>query len=162
MASPSNASNSQSNSVWYDVFIKITPAIISILGFIFGVYQFNKQQSKNSQEEFDRRMFSNSLESYSKMTQIVGKMTVLQIPKDSTKYDSLQTEFDETYWGSLLLLQQDNVRQALRELKAEIVDVRLSKGSIENIRLRQDYLSEQFRVALRRYRDPDYDETNSK
>lgn len=158
MPSNTNMPGTQSNTRWTDFFTKIIPVVLSILGFVWGIYQFNVQQNKNAQEEFDRRMFSNSLDAYSKMTQIVGKMTVLQLPKDSAKYDSLQGVFDETYWGSLLLVEQDNVRQALRLLKAEIVDVRLQKGSIENIRLRQDYLSEQFRIALRSYRDPNHKE----
>lgn len=149
---PNTTSSNRHNNIinGLDYIGKLIPVGV----FIFGIYQFNAQQNKNSVEDFDRRMLENTLESYSKVTQIVGKIVTLQLPRDSTIYDSLQTAFNERYWGSLLLVQQDDVRKALKGLKAEIKDVRNGNGEMRNIMLRQDHLAEQFRIALKTYRNP--------
>ncbi|MFD2937074.1 hypothetical protein [Spirosoma flavum] len=147
-----------SREIYTDLFIKMAPIFISIIGFFWGIYQFNAQQENNAKSEFDRRMFEKTLETYADISKVVGKMTTLQLPRDSLIFDTLQKDFNERYWGVMLLVQQDPVRQALRELKGEIKDanevkdVESGRQEISNLILRQDHLSQKLREALQAYR----------
>jgi hypothetical protein len=110
-----------------DTVIKITAPILTFLGLIIGIGEFNLQQSNNNKLEFKRRMWDKRFEAYSSLSDIISSII---IEKDTKSLDSLSRNFEKLYWGKLPLFSDPIVlsalsdfRNALRDKLNNIIDV---------------------------------------
>lgn len=114
----------------WDVWIGALAPVITVIGIVVGVWQFNASEDhrrqvemesiiKKDDVEFRRRLWLERLETYRSIANMAGKIAAA--PAGSER-DKAVTEFEGAYWGAMVLVEDKAVEQAMMDFHYEIHD----------------------------------------
>jgi|SRR6185437_1018654 len=112
---PETNSLNKKPSFWtLENIVKTITAIIAVLGFIYGVYQFLMQNER----QYRQKIYEAQLELYDEVMDLTSIIA-------TTPYDSVATtlasensrKFDEFYYGKMTLFEDTVVEKAMIEYK---------------------------------------------
>lgn len=109
-----NSINNKSSFWTLENILKTITAIIAILGFIYGVYQFLIQNER----QYRQKIYETQLELYNEVMDLSSIIA-------TTSYDSVATKlalensrkFDEFYYGKMTLFEDTAVEKAMIDYK---------------------------------------------
>jgi hypothetical protein len=122
------------------------PGLVAIGAFLFGVYQVGEQQQftiKSSEKEFRRRFYEKQLDTYFDVSKTVGQISAVEDPRE---VDKLHAHFLELYNGSLIMVQDAEVKGAAKTFETSFSDY--TSG-----RLNRDQLQARARRVVRACRN---------
>jgi hypothetical protein len=122
--------NEESKRSW-DVRLGVVAPILTIIGVLVGVWQFNRGEenktnlenshiAQNAQIEFDRKIWLDTVATYRSVAEIVGKIAAH--PAKDAKFQELKESFNGAYWGLMILVEDKDVEKAMIRLHDEIDD----------------------------------------
>jgi hypothetical protein len=126
----------------WDVRLAAVAPVLTIAGIIVGVWQYTDgQQEKARLEsklliekdtiEFQRRLWLDRLQACRSIAELAGKIVT---HSDQTKFDELAREFLATYWGTMILVQNKPVEQAMIDFSLEIDDFRAGRRDLDRLK----------------------------
>lgn len=118
---------------WELVFKGFGP-LLTVVAIIVGVWQFdtgerNRQRQeveslvKRDRLEFRRRLWVGKLETYKQLAELTGEVIATH-EMLGPRADEAYSKFIKTYWGAMMMVQNDEVERAMIAFQAELVDYR--------------------------------------
>lgn len=140
----------------WDVRLGIVAPILTIIGIIIGVWQFNvgendrRREAAAAEEQrdtiaFKRRLWQEKLDTYQKVTELAGKMVATSGQDQANAYK----EFKAAYWGAMVLVEDHPVEEAMIAFDKEYRD--LESGWVKDadrLKIRADVLAKACRTSL--------------
>ncbi len=113
---------------------RIIPSLLTLIGILVGIWQFNKEQEIRDQNEFKRNIWTRRVEAYEK----VGNATasVVTSTNDSARFEKAIKDFHHLYWGVMPLVQDDDVEKAMIKFNAEIRYFQRKESTPDDLRKR--------------------------
>lgn len=140
----------------WDVRLGIVTPLLTMIGVLVGVWQFNRGEDHRKQEAvaaeiqrgtigFKRRLWQEKLETYQKVTELAGKLVATSGKERDDAYKAFQT----AYWGAMVLVEEPKVEKAMIAFDREYRDLR-SGWSTEpdRLKVRADALARACRASL--------------
>ena len=108
-------SNKQKSSFWsLENMVKTITAIIAVLGFIYGIYQFFAQQER----QYRQKIYESQLELYKEVIDLAAKISLTGYDYvDSSFSVANSKKFDEYYYGKMTLFEDTAVENAMINFK---------------------------------------------
>lgn len=103
-------------SIWsVENILKFITAVIAVLGFVYGIFQFFEQQER----QYRQKIYESQLELYKEVTDLAARIAL-------TDYDSVLSysskinsqKFDEYYYGKMILFEDTAVEKAMINFKS--------------------------------------------
>ncbi len=123
----------------WDVFLKIFVPLLTVVGILIGIWQFNTLQANNDLLEFKRRAWEKQLDVYVKTTNIASELSVNA--KNAVKLRENINAFNSLHWGNMILVDDDNVRKAMIKFQVEIKDFNEGRSNQDNLKIRANELA---------------------
>ncbi len=125
-------------------YAPIVTVLIAVASFWFGIYQFTRQQTaeneklrgqfadsiKLSEKEFRRHFYEKQLDVYFDVSKTVAQMATVG---DSIEGDRLHTHFLELYNGSLIIVQDSDVRDAAETFEESFNEYRNKRSGRDKV-----------------------------
>jgi hypothetical protein len=125
-------------------YAPIVTVLIAVASFWFGIYQFTRQQRaeneklrgqfedsiKLSEKEFRRRFYEKQLDVYFDVSKTVAQIATVG---DSHEVDRLHTHFLELYNGSLIMVQDSDVRDAAETFEESFNEYRNKRSGRDKV-----------------------------
>ncbi len=165
----------------WDVRTKLGGAALAALGVFAGLWQFQREQSEiaernreavRAQAEADRIASRSAADLAFQRTNwekrrehcfsVAG--TVGSIAAFLDKPDVLDREyrnFLRSYWGELVMVEDEQIRQALIKFKDEVADYRSGRSSETRIQKRAYAVSESCRISLEAVPVPTFEDVEN-
>ena len=113
----------------WDVRFGMVAPILTVLGILVGVWQFNsgedhrrieaeKAEDLRDSLEFRRRLWQQKLDTYQKVTELAGRIAATSGADQTKAY----TDFRTAYWGAMVLVEDSSVEQAMIQFDQEYRD----------------------------------------
>jgi hypothetical protein len=108
----------------WDTIIKALGFVATALSIYFGLINFNRQQAATADLEFRRNFWVKQTEVYSEVCKNAG--TLIASINDRQAFNAEKEKFLGAYYGQMILVEDESVDSAMRELKSyvEIVDIK--------------------------------------
>ena len=141
---------------WWDVRLGIVAPILTVIGILIGVWQFNVGENSRRQEAaaaeeqrdtiaFRRRLWQEKLDTYQKVAELAGKI-VATSGQDQVK---AYKEFHAAYWGAMVLVEDQAVEAAMIAFDKEYRDLKSGWVNDPNrLKVRADVLAKACRASL--------------
>ncbi len=113
-------------------WLKLLPSIITIIGVLAGVWQFNKELKHRDIDEFRRNIWNKQLEAYEQVGHATGK--IVNSTTDSLKFENAVEEYKNLYWGVMPLVQDNNVEKAMIRFNSEIRYFKRKEATLDDLR----------------------------
>lgn len=94
-----------SKRMW-EIVSGIFSSIVTVIGILIGVWQFNIQSNNNAKEEFNRTVWAEQRKTYTEISILIGKICSNQLPDSINSY---RRAFEGLYWGSLSFVEDSNI-----------------------------------------------------
>jgi hypothetical protein len=144
----------------WDVGIGVASSLITVIGILVGVWQFNRGEENKARLESDllkardtleykRKLWLERLATYQSVADVAGKIAACS-PKDK-KLGNLIDTFMAQYWGAMILVEDKDVENAMILFHDEIIDYRAGRSTPDRIKIRANDLGK----ALRRSSEHD-------
>ncbi len=141
---------------WWDVRLGIVTPILTVIGILIGVWQFNAGENNRRREAaaaeeqrdtiaFKRRLWQEKLDTYQKITELAGKIVTTSGQEQVGAYK----EFQAAYWGAMVLVEDQPVEAAMIAFDKEYRD--LKSGWVKDhdrLKVRADVLAKACRASL--------------
>ncbi|MCP4367505.1 MAG: hypothetical protein GY797_05215 [Deltaproteobacteria bacterium] len=113
--------------------------IVSVLIYLHGLgATIEKEQyliDIRTQREYERQLWDERRASYSHLASTLGEIAAeIEVDKNVTR-DSLKA-FSKAYWGALILIEDEAVRDEMVKLKNDLRDLTKNRISSDKIKLR--------------------------
>ena len=125
---------------------KIVGSILTLIGIIVGLWEFNDGQRQNEKMEFKRKMFEKELNTYDELAKITGE--IVTAANDSIKFDSLRMQFDRLYYTKMVLSESDSVSSLMIDTRNEFLDYMNHESTLLKVKKRVVLLMEQCKLSL--------------
>lgn len=140
----------------WDVRLGIIAPILTVVGLLIGVWQFNLGEDSRREETvaaeqqrdtigFKRTLWQQKLDTYQKVTALAGKIVATSGKEREDAYKNFQA----AYWGAMVLVEDPPVEQAMIAFDKEYRD--LSSGWVKDadrLKVRADVLAKACRASL--------------
>jgi len=113
MSNPSDTATAKTTAENIEAYSKIILAVIAVLGFIWGIYQYadaNAKQSETRRVEATKPYLERQLKLYTEATQVASQIATSD---DEGAVTKATTRFWELYWGELALVEDEGVESAM-------------------------------------------------
>lgn len=136
--------NEDSKRGW-DVTLGIVAPILTVAGLLVGVWQFNQGEEnktrleyqlleKKDKIEFQRKLWLERLSTYKSITEQAGKIATTD--KGDKAFKGLVQNFDASYWGMMIFVEDPAVERAMIDFHDEIVDYGKGQSDGDKVKLR--------------------------
>lgn len=105
---------------------------------MLGVWQFQHQQGINDEQDFKRRIWERRLEAYMEIGSLTGKLITAKA--NTVGFDSLQSRFEQVYWGKMPLFEDDSVEYRMKHFNEELLLIQKRQGYPSILKLRGLFL----------------------
>ncbi|HYC54215.1 MAG TPA: hypothetical protein VEL28_04680 [Candidatus Binatia bacterium] len=140
----------------WDVRLGIATPIITVLGIIVGVWQFNsgernKVEVENSlverraTMEFERKLWLERLEAYRNVAKTTGRLVA---SAGRPEFDENLQTFLSAYWGTMIFVEDPEVAAAMKAFYEEALDYRTGFGGEQYLKIRAAKLLETCRSSI--------------
>ena len=136
----------KTKSDFSDLLNKILTPLIAVVGVLIGIWQFTSNIEHNDELEFKRNLWEKRLESYSQLSELVGKI-ITQTSNDKI-FDSLAIEFEQVYWAKLPLIEDKQVEKSMIKFQAELHDFKNKESTLDDLRTRSYLLINDCKKSL--------------
>ena len=118
----------------WDVRLGVVSPIVTIVGLLIGVWQFNTGEENRVKLEnqllihkdtidFKRKLWQEKLDTYRNLVVLAGKITaVVGQSVDHAKLDPLAQDLTAAYWGQSVFVEDPEVAEALRKFHQAVTD----------------------------------------
>jgi hypothetical protein len=141
----------------WDVRLGIVAPIITVIGLLVGVWQFNQGEENKTkleyrllgekdQLEFKRKLWLERLTSYKSIAEQAGKIATTD--KSDKAFKGLVQTFDASYWGMMIFVEDPEVERAMMDFHDEIVDYQKNQSNGDRVKLRADALVKACRKSV--------------
>jgi hypothetical protein len=148
--------NEESKRRW-DVGLGIVAPILTVLGLLVGVWQFNRGEEnkirleyclieKKDKVDFQRKLWLERLSTYKSIAEQAGKIATTE--KDDKKFKDLVQAFDASYWGMMIFVEDPVVEKAMIDFHVEVVDYQKGQSDGNKLKLRADELVKSCRKSV--------------
>ena len=132
-----------------DVGLGIVAPILTILGILVGVWQFNKGETNRTHLEyqllerkdkidFQRKLWLERLSTYKSIADLAGK--IASTDKKSKRFREYVESFDASYWGLMIFVEDPAVEKGMIDFHVEIVDYQAGRSDGDRLKGRADEL----------------------
>lgn len=118
------------HNLW-DTIIKILGFLATAASILIGLSQFSKEQASAAELEFKRNFWQKQNELYAEVCKNAGTMAAAI--GDSTTFKKERQRFLSLYYGQLVLVEDELVETAMRELKSYVEILNLRDPNMINI-----------------------------
>jgi hypothetical protein len=133
----------------WDILLGIIVPLVTVGGILVGVWQFNTGERNRTTLEYElikqkdltdfkRKLWLERLSSYKSIAGIAGQIAAY--PRPDKKFDQLVQSFDSSYWGSMVLLEDDNVEKEMIKFHLAIGDYVHTRITSEKLKQHADIL----------------------
>lgn len=147
----------------WDVGLGIVAPILTVIGLLLGVWQFNKgEENKTRLEysllaekdkiEFQRKLWLERLSTYKSIAEQAGKIATTD--KSDKAFKGLVQSFDASYWGMMIFVEDPDVERAMIDFHDEIVDYQKGQSNEDRIKLRANELVKACRKSVKLGTEP--------
>lgn len=140
----------------WDVGLGIIAPLLTIIGIMIGVWQFNRGEDNRRLEAaaaeqqrdtigFKRTLWHQKLDTYQKVAALAGKI----VATSGTERTNAYKDFQAAYWGAMVLVEDPPVEQAMIAFDKEYRD--LKSGWVKDpnrLKVRADTLAKACRASL--------------
>ena len=144
--------------------------LLTVLGMLIGVWKFTTEQSnqtklehsllaRESRIEFERKLWQQKVDTYAKIADLAGRIAT-QV-ENADALPKLEQEFLGLYWGTMVLVEDENVATRMKEFVQEIRDFQSGWSNVERVKKRAYQLvyacresSEKTWKAIKSLREP--------
>jgi hypothetical protein len=141
----------------WDVGLGIAGPIFTIVGLLFGVWQFDRGEIKRTQTEyqllarkdkieFERKLWFERLSTYRSIAEQAGKIATTD--KRDKRFKQYVQVFDASYWGLMIFVEDPAVERAMIDFHVEVVDYEAGKSNGNRLKLRADELVKACRKSV--------------
>jgi hypothetical protein len=141
----------------WDVGLGIVAPLITVVGLLVGVWQFNRGEEnkirleyqlldRKDKIDFQRKLWLERLSTYKSIADLAGKIATTD-KSDKRFKDYVQT-FDVSYWGLMIFVEDPIVEQAMIDFHDEIVDYEKGASDSRRLKLRADELVKACRKSV--------------
>jgi hypothetical protein len=139
----------------WDVWLGIGAPILTILGIVIGVYQFNTGEENRARLEhelikekdnvdFHRKLWSEQVTAYRSVAELAGKIAA---GGANDKMKELVRDFLGAYWGTMILVEDKSVEKAMINFYIETRDLQEGWSDESRLKVRADELIDAFRKS---------------
>lgn len=151
MPDPSDAAAAKTTSESIEAYSKIILAVVAVLGFIWGIYQYadtNAKLGDTRRVEAMKPYLERQLKLYTEATQVASQIATSD---DEGAVAKATTRFWELYWGELALVEDVGVEGAMKSFGDAILASKdkamLKKSSLSLAHACRDSLSKSWGVT---------------
>jgi hypothetical protein len=130
--------------VW-DVWLGIAAPILTVVGILVGIHQFNAGEAHKNTIEFERKLWLERLDAYRSIAQLSGKIVTHANDKD---FGDLVQQFTAAYWGTMIFVEDKDVEQSMIDFNVEIREFQDGFSSVPRLKERADELIKACRQSL--------------
>jgi hypothetical protein len=141
----------------WDLWLGLVAPLLTVIGLLTGVWQFNRGEenktrlehnliAKKDDLEFQRKLWLDRVTTYRSIAEIVGK--IVAHPANDSKLSELSEDFNGSYWGLMILVEDKQVEKAMIQFHDEIDDYRKGRSDAERLKKRADQLLEVCRKSI--------------
>jgi hypothetical protein len=141
----------------WNFLIRLSTIAVYVTTVFIGIYQFNYEQQKNTELEYERIRvndsinFENSiwekkLEVYTNIGKSIGK--IISLGDEEKVSETLVREFEELYYGEAILVEDTIVSKGLAHFRRSVYDY--NSGFISTFQLKEIgiHLAEELKVGI--------------
>lgn len=143
----------------WDVGLKIVAPILTVAALLVGVWQFTSGQAaqlerqyqliaENDRLEFKQRVWEKQLDTYMKISGVVGRIASGNQSKGELMKDIDQ--FNSLYWGDMIYVEDEAVEKAMIDFHVEIEDFLKGISEKDRLKIRADSLVKACRESSKR------------
>jgi hypothetical protein len=141
----------------WDVWLGIVAPILTVIGLLVGVWQFNKGEENKTRLEyrllaekdrldFQRKLWLERLGTYKSIAEQAGKIATTD--KSDKTFKGLVQAFDASNWGTVILVDDADVEKALIDFHIEVVDYEKGRSDGNNLKRRANELVKACRKSV--------------
>ena len=119
--------------------------LLTVLGMVAGIWKFTSEQSnqtklehsllsRESRIEFERKHWQQQVDTYTKIADVAGRIAT-QV-ENADALPKLEQEFLSLYWGTMVLVEDENVATRMKEFVQEIRDFQSEWSNAERVKKR--------------------------
>lgn len=142
----------------WDVTLGAIVPVLTVAGILVGVWQFNVGErnrtnleyqliEKKDLTEFKRKLWLERLSAYRSIAGLAGQIAAY--PKPDKKFDGLVQSFDSSYWGLMVLVEDEHVEQQMIKFHLAIGDYKKKKISDDKLKQHADLLVQTCKTSLK-------------
>jgi hypothetical protein len=147
----------------WDVALGIVTPIVTIVGLLIGVWQFNAGEANKVKLEYDsaehkdriefrRRLWTERLSTYRAVAELAGR--IVAASDDRKSFDTLARQFTALYWGTSVIAEDKPVEQAMIDFNLALHDFRAGTLDANGLKKSAFVLLKACQASERR-RDPE-------
>ena len=140
----------------WDVMLGITGPVLTLVTVLLGVWQFDRGAANRREDdfhnamlkdeiEFRRKLWLEQLETYRSISKLSGRIVATPPGKER---DAAISEFETAYWGSMILVSDKEVTQAMIGLRQALRDEKNKLGDPNDVKVWADKLGTVCRNSL--------------
>jgi hypothetical protein len=129
----------------WDVGLGIVAPILTVIGILIGVWQFNQGEEnktklesqlieKRDKVEFQRKLWLERLSTYKSIAEQAGKIAATD--KSDKRFQQYVQDFNASYWGMLTFVSDASVEKAMQDFHVDLTDYQLGRGDADQIKRR--------------------------
>jgi oligoendopeptidase F len=141
----------------WDVGLGVAAPILTVAGLLVGVSQFNRGEENRTNLEyqllerkdkidFRRKLWLERLSTYKSIAEQAGKIASADKKKKRFK-DDVQN-FDASYWGLMIFVEDPSVEKAMIDFHVEVVDYNAGRSDGQRLKLRANELVKACRKSV--------------
>ena len=149
----------------WDVRLGVIGPLITVVGIVVGVWQFNAGEDGRRRSEeaarldqihlemrkdelaYRRLLRQQQLQTYSNVNTLVGQIAAA--PVGTARQNAAQA-FEATYWGAMVMVEDAAVQKAMRDVHDELHDEATGLSTDpDRLKIRADLLGEASRASLK-------------
>lgn len=110
--------NSKEPKMNLDLTFKVFGFLLSIATVLIGVWKYTDEQSYQHDLEFKRKIWQKQLNAYTEACKYSG----LIANQPEVNFDENYSKFGGLYWGEMIMIEDDEVRDAMKEFYFAVND----------------------------------------
>jgi hypothetical protein len=133
----------------WDVSLGIVAPILTVIGLLVGVWQFNRGEENRTRLEyqllerkdkidFQRKLWLERLTTYKAIAEQAGRIATTD--KNDKAFKGLVQGFDASYWGMMIFVEDPAVEKAMIDFHVEVVDYEKGQSDTDKLKLRANEL----------------------
>ena len=141
----------------WDVALGIIAPILTVIGLLVGVWQFNKGEENKTRLEyqllaqkdkldFERKLWLERLGTYKSIAEQAGNIATTD-ETDKT-FKGLGQAYDASYWGMMIFVEDSDVEKAMIDFHVEVVDYEKGQSDGDKLKLRANELVKACRKSV--------------
>ena len=110
--------DSKETRVNYELYLKFISLVLTLANVSIGFWQYLDEQSFQYEIEFKRKMWQKQLDGYTEICKYSG----LIANRPEVDFEENVNHFGSLYWGEMLLIEDTEVRDAMKDFYMAIHD----------------------------------------